>query len=467
MTAISWYLERSGLALVIEVSSDRKQRLGFECHSLNISRQSASKCSPELEAWNAYYGYIAGSFEPKTGQLWIGDSELERWHGYALLVTGMLRYYEATVPHDMVYGMLGLLERQCPPDFELPIRADYEQSSRDLYMSTAFYFIKHTASLAALSLIGDPKEGLTSDLPSWVLDFSSPQRTGALSLLHNEGRPLTTCGVCVGSPESRKLSGATLELEGAYFDEVIEVTSEGWAFDGMPADLRCLEGALHIVGKRTTYSKPPINLLAEVLLCGAENLYAPPGLLKTLGTNDEEDGEASIFRSKDSALFLRGWARKVVVMADSSGVSYKSVLEAMQTLDKQDLLSARPSFSAEVQETINAVKSIGTQPDDQESLRVINTMFFLSDTFIVQAIKNILTKKLYRTSNGCIGFGKSTMEVGDQVWMLCGGRTPFILRPALEDERYTLIGETYLHGFMQGEMITEELKARIQPVYLV
>jgi hypothetical protein len=65
MTAISWYLERSGLALVIEVSSDRKQRLGFECHSLNISRQSASKCSPELEAWNAYYGYIAGSFEPR------------------------------------------------------------------------------------------------------------------------------------------------------------------------------------------------------------------------------------------------------------------------------------------------------------------------------------------------------------------------------------------------------------------
>ena len=156
MTAISWYLERSGLALVIYVSSDSEQELGFECHSLNISRQSTSKCSPEFEAYNAYYAYVAGSFEPKTGQLWTGDSELERWHGYALLVIGMLRYYEATVPYDMVYGMLGLLARQCPPDFELPIRADYEQSPRDLYISTTFYFIKHTASLAALSLIGNP-----------------------------------------------------------------------------------------------------------------------------------------------------------------------------------------------------------------------------------------------------------------------------------------------------------------------
>ena len=465
MTAISWYLAGSGHGHMVDVSTNKNHRLGFECQSLNISRQSTSKCSPKFEGWNAYYAYVAGSFEPKTGQLWIGDSELERWHGYALLVIGMLRYYEATVPHDMVYGMLGLLERQCPPDFELPIRADYEQSPRDLYMSTSFYFIKHTASLAALSLIGDPKEGLAPDLPSWVLDFSSPQRTGCLSMSQIEGRPLTACGICVGSPESRKLSGATLELEGAYFDEVTEVTSDGWTFDPILAGLQSLEESLHMVGKTTTYSKPPINLLAEVLLCGVETLDAPPGFLKTLGTNNEEDGQAST--SKDSALFFRGWARKTVIMSDQLGVSYKSVLEAMQTLEKQDLLSAGTLFSTEVQETINAVKNIGIQPDDQESLRVINTMLLLSDTFCLQAIKNILTKKLYRTSKGYVGFGKSKMEVGDQVWMLCGGRTPFILRPALEDERYTLIGETYLHGFMQGEMITEELKARIKPVYLI
>jgi hypothetical protein len=265
-----------------------------------------------------------------------------------------------------------------------------------------------------------------------------------------ECRFLNACDTCIGSPGSRKLSGATLELEGAYFDEVTDVTSQGWSSGPTIPDLKFLEEVLHIVGTTTTYSKPPVKLLAEVLLGGAENLNAPAGLLELLGTNTEDDGQAS--SSKDSALFFRGWVCATLVVADISGASYEGVLEAMQALEEQDLLSAGTLFSTEVQDTINAFKDSRTKPDDPESLRALKVVSLLAETFITQAIMNCLFKKLYRTSKGYIGSGKSTMQVGDQVWMLCGGRTPFILRPVLEDGTYTLIGETYLHGLMQGEI---------------
>lgn len=464
MADIGTYLERSGHGTLIDAPTEKNLRLGFECNSLGVSREIVLIRSLGFEDWNAYFALIAGSFEPKTGQPWTGDSEIEKWHGYALLVICMLRFYDATVSQDMVYGILGLLERQRPPDFELPIRADYEQSPRDLYTLTAFYFIKHTASLFALSLIESPELRRRQDLPSWVLDFSSPQTTGVLSMQFIEGGPFTACGICVGSPESRKISGATLELEGAYFDEVTEVTTNGWEPKQALASLQLLEEALHIVGTTTTYSKPPIDLLAEVLLCGAETLDAPSGLLVLLGTNTG-DGQAST--SKDSSLFFRAWALTNVVMAADSGIPYDSVLEAMQTLEEQDLLSAGKSFSAEVQDIFDAIKDSQKHPDDPEPLQVINTVSLLNGIFIVEANKFCIFKKLFRTSRGYIGFGNSSMQVGDQVWMLCGGRTPFILGPALEEETYTLIGETYLSGCMEGEMITEELKARIGPVHLI
>jgi hypothetical protein len=418
MAEIGHYLARSGHGTLVDVSTEMNLRLGFECHSLSLSREIILNRSLGFEEWSAYYAYIAGSFEPKSDQPWRGDSELEKWHGYALLVIGMLRFYDATVPQDMVYGMLGLLERQCPPDFELPIHADYEQSPKYLYTLTAFYFIKHTASLVALSLIEGPEQRLRQDLPSWVLDFSSPPKSSVLSMQFIEGRFLTACGTCVGSPKSRKLSGATLELEGAYFDEIAEVTTDGWGFERTLVSLQFLEEALHIIGTTTTYSKLPIDLLAKLLLCGAETLDAPPGLLESLGTNTE-DGQAST--SKDSGLFFPGWLLTILVIAVNSGASCQSLLEAMQAVEEQDLLLAGESFSAEIQELINAVKDSRDKPDDPEPLEVNNNVSLLRDIFTLKAVRNCLFKKLFRTSKGYIGFGNSSMQVGDQVWMLCGG----------------------------------------------
>jgi hypothetical protein len=75
--------------------------------------------------------------------------------------------------------------------------------------------------------------------------------------------------------------------------------------------------------------------------------------------------------------------------------------------------------------------------------------------------------RIYRTSRGYIGVAPRSTEAGDQVWMLCDSRYPLLLRPTAEGGKYTLVGPSYLHGCMHGEMVTEELKGRIGPVHLV
>ncbi|KAK3690275.1 heterokaryon incompatibility protein-domain-containing protein [Podospora appendiculata] len=65
------------------------------------------------------------------------------------------------------------------------------------------------------------------------------------------------------------------------------------------------------------------------------------------------------------------------------------------------------------------------------------------------------------TRNGLIGVCHSKVEVGDAVYVLLGGRMPFVLRPSKGHEEsikspcYEYVGQTYVHGFMDGEVMRE------------
>ena len=73
-------------------------------------------------------------------------------------------------------------------------------------------------------------------------------------------------------------------------------------------------------------------------------------------------------------------------------------------------------------------------------------------------------RRLYTTSKGYIGLGPMSTQVSDEVWILCDTKTPFVLHPQLEYsnipdnsnqtkevKQFQLVGETYLHGFMNGK----------------
>ncbi|KAI0162652.1 heterokaryon incompatibility protein-domain-containing protein, partial [Pestalotiopsis sp. NC0098] len=62
----------------------------------------------------------------------------------------------------------------------------------------------------------------------------------------------------------------------------------------------------------------------------------------------------------------------------------------------------------------------------------------------------------YLTKKGLIGVGPVDCRVGDKVYVLFGGRLPFILRPARKRGKqncYRYVGQGYVHGIMDGEVL--------------
>ncbi|KAL7907903.1 heterokaryon incompatibility domain-containing protein [Trichoderma velutinum] len=62
-------------------------------------------------------------------------------------------------------------------------------------------------------------------------------------------------------------------------------------------------------------------------------------------------------------------------------------------------------------------------------------------------------RRFARTTKGYYVMGPQVMEEGDIICVLFGGKMPFCLRPCLDSQRYLLVGECYIHGFMNGEAI--------------
>ncbi|KAL8366326.1 hypothetical protein RB595_004883 [Gaeumannomyces hyphopodioides] len=62
-------------------------------------------------------------------------------------------------------------------------------------------------------------------------------------------------------------------------------------------------------------------------------------------------------------------------------------------------------------------------------------------------------RKFARTTKGYYVMGPGVMEQGDVVCVLFGGKMPFCLRPCLGFQHYLLVGECYVHGFMNGEAV--------------
>ncbi|KAF7553517.1 hypothetical protein G7Z17_g3572 [Cylindrodendrum hubeiense] len=60
------------------------------------------------------------------------------------------------------------------------------------------------------------------------------------------------------------------------------------------------------------------------------------------------------------------------------------------------------------------------------------------------------------SEKGFVGLGPSNVQPGDVIVLLFGGSTPFILRPRVDHQGYLVVGETYIHGIMDGEFPYDE-----------
>ncbi|KAF2833263.1 hypothetical protein CC86DRAFT_399895 [Ophiobolus disseminans] len=69
-------------------------------------------------------------------------------------------------------------------------------------------------------------------------------------------------------------------------------------------------------------------------------------------------------------------------------------------------------------------------------------------------------RRMFCTKGNLLGMGPKSVREGDEVWVVMGAKVPFVLRPAsgLPPRTYRLVGEAFVLGYMNGEVLEEKRK---------
>lgn len=81
--------------------------------------------------------------------------------------------------------------------------------------------------------------------------------------------------------------------------------------------------------------------------------------------------------------------------------------------------------------------------------------------------KACANRALFVTAKGYIGLAPWNACEGDVVAILLGGKTPYLLRPCHSGPAYEFVGETYLHGLMEGEAMDPATSSTVLHIDIV
>jgi hypothetical protein len=310
------------------------------------------------------------------------------------------RHREATDPRDKVYALMGLISVNTLPSAE---RYDYEMPPSLLFSRVTFDLIQVEKGLRPL--IGSSEmPHHTPSVPSWAIDFANSNHVGRRQLKwwnhSHRYHEFSACGAHALQASLHE-GDKVLGLTGLCVDSVEQTSS--WVYR-VPDDAPIFSRALSDFAKH-----------CEDIILGWRIMHGDPVEYVAGGT----------WNSAISRTFIGD-----LIMAEFP-------VERAKLAHENYLVDLGTALQDNSHGSIN------------ESLcgMVPNHAFFI-------------------TSKGYIGMGPPHTKSGDQVWILYGGRVPFVLRKAPENsalsetQKFTLVGDAYVHGIMDGQMVQDNLETR-------
>lgn len=270
------------------------------------------------------------------------------------------------------------------------IEPDYNMSTLDLFTHVTRHLMdRGGSSLALLHSAGIGYPPLIPDLPSWVPDFSLTRGGGYICNFFTNSGYKASGDTC---PDLRQYSNSTrLSLKGILVDKIMTVSS------------------MH---------KPPqthfqwINCIADMI--GS----LPPN------TNGQSNHE----------VFWRTIVANRTHKLEPATPEYANHLE---------------SYKAMMQ--MNAHERVSSESDMEARRKTLEK----SSLFQMALNVNLSGRQAFITHGGRAGLTFPGAVEGDLVCILLGAMTPFVLREDGTDGKerriYRLVGESYVHGLMEGE----------------
>jgi hypothetical protein len=112
-----------------------------------------------------------------------------------------------------------------------------------------------------------------------------------------------------------------------------------------------------------------------------------------------------------------------------------------------------PPLAPHIPPILNADTMVGLASSERGGMESGEWMkdFYLASLSYYNALNFTGNGSLFITNEGFLGIGSQSLQVGDTVWIIPGVGVPLILRRTATENRFSLLGRAYLHGFMDGE----------------
>lgn len=381
-----------------------------------------------MAAWEHRSNLVQSSTDRSHGSI-----STQYFWDQLILYLYQARTRQCRFAQDKVHSILGVASKSLPAGMSNPFKIDPEATPVMVYTWVTKLILRSSVNLNVLSLVVDKSTRNFDVMPSWVADLSVPSVT-----------PLPTYGAF----------NATL------------IESNGTPKHTVDNGTLCVKG--RCCGVISAIS-PNLGLF-DLLRSASETLVRMDSIYLPTGEDRSEAFWRTLIRDHDNDEFhptcdlhygFTAILMAVAVRSKQSDLEQPSTAEEKRGLVSILVKRARHLCQSHLFSTTCCDEGLVLLPIASENhSRDLPRRF--SEAFEAQRRQS----HFFQTSNGYIGMYGPDARPMDQVLLLKGGKTPFILREN-ENGQYSLVRECYVHGIMQGQLINPDFEAGFGMIKIV
>jgi len=339
--------------------------------------------------------------------------------------------FKSTDPRDRVYALLGLVNQ------DLGLVPDYKNTVEHVYCDIARLLVTNFGEpFFILSFAGTGYGRNLTKMPSWVPDWSVT-RNGQPTLGHTGNNPGKTIYYHAGDAAQfqvylraarSNLSPRSMHLSGAFVDIIVYIGQ-------VPDEITTVWDAK---------SNPWLDYLHKRLI-----IHRDAQRIARLNQSDVYPTGCSSHEA-----FWRTLIGDTVGQTRPAPLEYGLHCEEWERMT-QDAIDAWARGAIALGRFIKEGIDVEFEPPllfkadkDADRKRCHNYA-----SWTTAAARYSYSRRFCVTSEGYFGLFPPGTRLGDQVWVILGAQTPFLCRSLGFPNAWELVGECYVHGIMDGEVL--------------
>jgi Heterokaryon incompatibility protein (HET) len=340
-----------------------------------------------------------------------------------------VRSRKSTSKNDYIYAMLNVvaIAMGVEPD-NLPIAIDYEKPLETLLEEATLLCINSSEGLVTFSHLEQFKKEIHSNSASWTVDWTVPQDVVAFETLakgsNSSWRPAGSMPMEIPDTSISHI----LKFRAAQFSTISVLSEEGSTMFDNVDFTSILELAISL---EEPYKGPPGQSLKEIIG-------------RTLVADSLKDGTTPVPLSDlPNWIYLLFLTGSIIRKA-----TFNSKLRTMENL----CLQLRQKYPDSMFPTDEEIESKSTLFFNRHPKPLYEEAVESVKSFMTNFILVLVGRRLAALNNGYIALVPVTAKKGDGVWMIPGRPAFYVLR-SKANGNYEILGQSYVHGAMNGEGI--------------